>query len=343
MLFLFISCSQDKDEVSCFGLTKSSENLGVVYGVVFDSESEMPISGVTVSIYPSGRRIVTGSDGQYEFQNLTDNNYVIQVVQADYASTADAIKLRGNTRLKNDIRMRRGQNTLSVDENEISISNVDSRHSLLISNTSNKTIKWNLSYDDYMDPATGMVHIYMSEWEGELQPFETKEIFIGLTVSGTLDSNYAFPLILQAGIEKIGIVIVPFGDGGKIYSKIIGKWNLYRTGHYEDGLQVRHDVPSDAYVLIFKDDLKYEFFNNYATIWFDYDPKKLNLQDIWHISYSFGSYTYNPAEKILFLGESFSQGFYWKLLNVTDYEMIIGSSDFDENKKEGAIYFYTKD
>lgn len=342
-IFALLSCSKDNDEISYSDLSKNTPSSGVVYGVVFDNNSEMPLAGVSVSIYPSGKKIITGSDGQYEFYDLSDNNYIIQAMHADYISTVDVIKLRGEMRQKNDIRMIRGQTSLAVDEHVINVSDVDSHHSLLITNISNKTVKWNISYDDIFDPATGSVYIYLTEWDGELQPYETKEIFVNLTVSATLDNNFAFPLILQSGLEKIGITIVPYGDNEKMFSKITGKWNLYRSGHYEDGIQVYEYFPSSSQVLLLKSNLEYELFNNNVYIWFDSEGQNVDVDDIWDITYKSGSYTYIPSENILFLGETFSEGYYAKVLNVTDYELILGSLDFDQDKKEGWINFYTKE
>lgn len=340
---LLFSCSSSIEETENFITVRSNDNSGMIYGVVFDNDTEMPLSGVSVSLYPSGIRTITGSDGKYEFLNLSYNNYVIQTQHADYLSTASPMSVKDGRKIQNDIRMNRGQNSLVVDEHEINLSNVDSQHSLLISNISNKPIKWNLSYDDYFDPATGNVQIYISEWDGELQPYETKELFIRMTISATLNTNQAFPIILQSGNEKIGIVLIPSDNGGKINSKIIGKWDLYRTGHYEDGYQIRQNVPSGAYVLTFKDNLTFELFDNYVSIWLDQGDHNVNLEDVWSLNFSSGSFTYNPMEKTLFLGESFTEGFYYKALNVTDYELILASMDYDENKKEGAIYFFTKE
>lgn len=341
--FILASCEDNIEEMSSSDLVRSEDISGVVYGVVFDNDSQMPIAGVSVSLYPSGQRTITGSNGQYEFYNVSPNNYIIQVQHSDYLSTATALSIKDGKTLKNDIRMNRGQNTLVVDEHEIIMSDIDSHHSLLISNVSNKPIKWNLSYDDIFDPATGNLLIYITEWEGELQPYETKELFISVTVSATLNNNYAYPIILQSGIEKIGIVIIPSDSDGKVNSKIIGRWDLYRTGHYEYGVAVSQNLTSGSQVLTFNDDMTYEQFKNYAEIWYDTAYNKVKLEDVWKLSYSTGSFTYNPMQSELFLGESFSVGYYWKVLKVTDYELILGTMDYDQDKKEGAIYFYTKD
>lgn len=343
LFLLFLSCTDSLEEISNPGSGRSGENSGVIYGIVFDSDTEMPLSGVTVSLFPSGQRTITGTDGRYEFNNLSSNNYIIQAQHADFFSAADALTLKDGETVKNDIRMTRGQNSLTVSKHEIDISDLDSYHSLLISNVGNKPIKWNLSFDDIFDPATGNIQIFVTEWEGELQPYETKELFIRLTVSATLNFNYAFPMIFQCGREKIGIVMVLSENEGKVYSKIIGKWSLFRTGWYEDGNQVRQSVASGATILTFKDDMTYELFNNYAKIWFDSDEHDIKLEDIWRLSYSSGSFTYNPMEDNIFLGASFAEGYSYKILKVTDYELILGSLDFDENKKEGEIYFFTKE
>lgn len=57
---------------------------GSIYGMISDAETGYPISGAEVVLSPGNMTTVTGSDGNYELQNLTAGQYRLQVSAAGY-------------------------------------------------------------------------------------------------------------------------------------------------------------------------------------------------------------------------------------------------------------------
>jgi hypothetical protein len=58
---------------------------GSIYGVITDKATGEPIQSAGVQLNSTGVRIITGSEGQYEFKNLTPGYYSINVTKTGYA------------------------------------------------------------------------------------------------------------------------------------------------------------------------------------------------------------------------------------------------------------------
>lgn len=66
---------------------------GNIQGIVTDVSNNEPIQGVNISLSPTGLSAVTGSDGRYEFVNLTPGQYTIQGVKSGYESNTKNITI----------------------------------------------------------------------------------------------------------------------------------------------------------------------------------------------------------------------------------------------------------
>lgn len=77
---LFLSCS--KEEVDSFG---------TLYGVVSDTRTGDPLSNVTVTLSPGGTTKLTGSDGLFEYTELTPQQYTITVQKSGYQTNRKTI------------------------------------------------------------------------------------------------------------------------------------------------------------------------------------------------------------------------------------------------------------
>lgn len=66
---------------------------GNIQGIVTDVANNEPIQGVNISLSPTGLSAVTGSDGRYEFVNLTPGQYTIQGVKSGYESNTKNITI----------------------------------------------------------------------------------------------------------------------------------------------------------------------------------------------------------------------------------------------------------
>lgn len=80
MAFVFAACSQTEYSV-----------FSTLHGVVSDYETGNPVSGVNVVLSPSGATKITGSDGYFEFQELTPQQYTVTVQKEGYTTNRKSI------------------------------------------------------------------------------------------------------------------------------------------------------------------------------------------------------------------------------------------------------------
>ena len=80
-LSLFItSCSKDE-----------YESFGSLYGVVTDNNTGDPLGNVTVTLSPGGVSKLTGSNGLFEFEELTPQQYTITAQRAGYQTNRKTV------------------------------------------------------------------------------------------------------------------------------------------------------------------------------------------------------------------------------------------------------------
>lgn len=77
---LFLSCSKDEYDI-----------YSTVYGIVSDATTGEPIPGVTVQLSPGGDTKLTGSDGYFEFNDLTSQQYTITAQKPGYSTNRKSI------------------------------------------------------------------------------------------------------------------------------------------------------------------------------------------------------------------------------------------------------------
>ena len=70
---LFLSCTKEEND-----------SFGTLYGVVSDVKTGSPLENVTVTLSPGGTTKLTGSDGLFEYSELTPQQYTITVQKAGY-------------------------------------------------------------------------------------------------------------------------------------------------------------------------------------------------------------------------------------------------------------------
>jgi len=69
----------------CTNNSDQSGKTGNIYGVITDKATGEPISAAGVQLNPLGTKTVTGSEGQYEFDDLDAGNYTLQVTKTGYS------------------------------------------------------------------------------------------------------------------------------------------------------------------------------------------------------------------------------------------------------------------
>lgn len=91
---LFVGCTED--EYTLFG---------TISGTVTDINTGEPIGNVSLTISPSGKSSVTGSDGNYEFVDLEATQYKIQARHANYKTDTKTVNVLAGEIVRGDMQL----------------------------------------------------------------------------------------------------------------------------------------------------------------------------------------------------------------------------------------------
>lgn len=108
VIFSLLSCSDDEDSAITAG-------SGTIYGMIVDGQTNEPLQGASVTLYPSGRTVLTGGTGQYEFRDLHAGGYLLQVSKSNFLSNTQSVTIAGETDIiQSDIALNAGASCLNV-------------------------------------------------------------------------------------------------------------------------------------------------------------------------------------------------------------------------------------
>lgn len=91
---LLTACTKDEEE-----------SYGSLYGVVTDSKSGEPLDGVTLTLSPGGVSKITGSDGMFEYTDLTPQQYTITAQKSGWATNRKTVTAVVGEKTNADIRL----------------------------------------------------------------------------------------------------------------------------------------------------------------------------------------------------------------------------------------------
>ena len=100
---------------------------GSIYGTVVDKATGEPIKSAGVELSPTGLKTVTGSEGQFEFANLTPGSYTLLITKTGYLDYASSvISVLSAQQAKGDVQIEKLPPALKVvDDNRQEISTLD--------------------------------------------------------------------------------------------------------------------------------------------------------------------------------------------------------------------------
>ncbi len=121
--------------------------FGSIYGVVSDTETGEPLRAASVVLSPGNFTTVTGSDGHYEFEDLTAGQYKIQIKASGYETNSRQITVVAGNKTIGDMTLtpevRKADFELSTAH--INFDTDYSEFSIEIKNTGNEILKWSVT------------------------------------------------------------------------------------------------------------------------------------------------------------------------------------------------------
>jgi hypothetical protein len=144
---VFATCAPKEDELS-------GDTYGGIYGVITDKATGEPVRSAGVQLNPLGTKTVTGSEGQYEFTELKEGAYTLQVTKTGYTDLTNySITVTGGKTAKGDVQIEKLPPSLRVvNDNKQDIDNIafgsaagDITRSFSIFNDGPEKLEWEIT------------------------------------------------------------------------------------------------------------------------------------------------------------------------------------------------------
>jgi hypothetical protein len=205
ILASFISCGGGSEGSGNGGSgSNDSGEPGSIYGVVTDKATGESIINAGVELKPVGLRTVTGSDGQFEFNEVATGTYTLYVTKTGYSDNSSDITVESGKQSKGDIQLEKLPAALrivddrgkDIDELDFGAEIADVSRQFNIFNDGTEKIKWKISFSSEWIES-------VSEEGGELKEGGTQGVIVNIDRS-----------LLESG-ENVTTIHVTSNDGNK--------------------------------------------------------------------------------------------------------------------------------
>lgn len=147
LFFLFslfvVSCSQEIQD------NNNSSQYGGISGVVSDRSTGDPIAVVQLSLNPSGKTTVTGSDGSYNFQNIEPGDYIVTTEKLGYRRSENTTTVVAGQTSECHLLVERIPAVITADVEELDFGKELSNNSMSfnIVNEYYEDLNWHIEYN----------------------------------------------------------------------------------------------------------------------------------------------------------------------------------------------------
>lgn len=147
--------------------TEEQQTTGNVMGTISDyANANVPIAGATVTLASSGQSKTTGSDGRYEFKDLTPGSYTITVSANEYEGGKKDVVVEAGKTATCDFQLQKGKTNVEVTPQNLTYASDVEQLSFTIKNGSSSTQQYTISnIPDFVSvsSSTGMISAKGSE------------------------------------------------------------------------------------------------------------------------------------------------------------------------------------
>lgn len=204
VLAFLVSCGGSEGSGSGGSGNNDSGEPGSIYGVVTDKATGESIINAGVELQPVGLKTVTGSDGQFEFNEVAAGTYTLFVTKTGYSDNSSSITVESGKQAKGDVQLEKLPAALRiVDDNGKDIDELDFGEKLAdvsrqfnIFNDGTEKLEWELSFSAEWIKS-------VSKEGGELKAGGTQGVIVNIDRS-----------LLESG-ENVTTIHVTSNDGNK--------------------------------------------------------------------------------------------------------------------------------
>ena len=153
VLAFLVSCGGSEGSGSGGSGNNDSGETGSIYGIVTDKATGESIINAGVELQPVGLKTVTGSDGQFEFNEVATGTYTLFVTKTGYSESSSSITVESGKQAKGDVQLEKLPAALRiVDDAGNDISELDFGEKLAdvsrqfnIFNDSSSSLDWDIT------------------------------------------------------------------------------------------------------------------------------------------------------------------------------------------------------
>ena len=204
VLAFLVSCGGSEGSGSGSSGNNDSGETGSIYGIVTDKATGEQIINAGVELQPVGLKTVTGSDGQFEFNEVAVGTYTLFITKTGYVETSSSITVNSGKQAKGDVQLEKAPAALRiVNDNGKDISEIDFGEKLAdvsrqfnIFNDGYEKLEWELSFSAEWIKS-------VSKEGGELKAGGTQGVIVNI------DRN-----LLESG-ENVTTIHITSNDGNK--------------------------------------------------------------------------------------------------------------------------------
>ena len=109
-----VSCGGSEGSGSGGSGNNDSGEPGSIYGIVTDKATGESIINAGVELQPTGLKTVTGSDGQFEFNEVAAGEYTLYVTKTGYVDQSSSIVVEAGKQSKGDVQLEKAPAALRI-------------------------------------------------------------------------------------------------------------------------------------------------------------------------------------------------------------------------------------
>lgn len=172
-----------------------------INGTVTDVETGGTVSGALVAVQPSGRSMLTGTDGYYSFSGLDADVYTVSVTKSGYAPVSATVKAGFGDVQTADIQISSKLPELTIDKYLLNFGSTLTNMTILISNTGVGDLEWAAAPSESwisLNTTGGTIH--------------TGSVAVNVAIdrTGMAAGNYSVPLVFTSNANSVTIEIFAF-------------------------------------------------------------------------------------------------------------------------------------
>ena len=109
---------------------------GSIYGTVTDFATGDPVSNVNVRLNPRGETTLTGSDGSFQYNDVTDGRYSLSLSKNGYLDLDDdyVIEIENGNNVRRDVQLSQEFESFIITVNGVEVDTINPSTTILITN-----------------------------------------------------------------------------------------------------------------------------------------------------------------------------------------------------------------